>query len=108
MYILVLMANELRSRDVHEKFIGLFSQHFTIEQVQAFHMHPIYQHPTLGMYRMKRKTFPAMRMYEASNYPECLKFTGPAEPMATLAGRYAGDATGEDSQLMKMRTNHTM
>lgn len=100
MCILVLMANELRSREVHERFIELFSQHFTIEQVSPSHMHPIYQHPALGMYCMKRKSASETIIEKMPNAQVCPEITGTSEPLVASASHFVGDPAGENNELM--------
>ena len=47
----VVFCNELRSDSVHERFMTVFSQHFTIKRTpHRSKMDPVHQHPLIDIF----------------------------------------------------------
>ena len=51
----VVIVNELRCEAVHQKFLELFGEAFTMKKVLHSQMHPIYQHPSVDIFILKKK-----------------------------------------------------
>lgn len=85
-YVAVMIVNELRSESVHDEFMEAFGEHFSIRKVAHSHMHPVYQHPELHIFILKRKMLSPIKPDEKETSSAALQRVNTTLPESS-AGR---------------------
>lgn len=89
-----MIVNELRSESVHEEFMEVFGQHFSIRKVPHAQMHPVYQHPALHIFILKKKMQPA----STTNQKEVLPAASTLEQPRTALPQHNAGKEGESAR----------